>query len=1212
MKFRKIFQMEFTYGLRSVTTWLYFLVQLVLSLLWMIGNYIHDARDGYFLVNAPIVIGAVTVLGMVAWLLIGASVAGDAAARDVETRMFSLTYTAPASKFAYLGGRFLAALCLNSIVLLGIPLGILISLYCTGVEPEIMGPFRLATYMTTFFYLILPNTLIVTAIQFSFASLTRRSMASYLGGAILFVAAFILGQVLQNKGEWGNLIDPVGFTPIQSQLSNEWSPLEKNTRLLALEGTLLLNRLLWLCIAGGMLALTYFRFRLVLPETDQKRKQVLQPETTIIGLTWGNSLAGKALPHIKGMFGLATHLRQLRLLTWKGFLQIGKSFTGLPLLATIAVMESFALNGNLKAKGVPLLPRTDQILNLFTAPLGELDFFWIIIAFLTIYYAGELVWRERESGLSEIAHATPVPEWVLFLSKFLALGLVLAGWLVFLMTSGILSQLGRGGSPEMGLYLQSMFGLQLVDCLLFALLALFVHVLVNQKFVAHLVALLVYGFLLFAPNLGIEHKLFVYGASPNWSYTDMVGYGTSLAPWLWFKLYWVAWALLIAVVANLLWVRSREGSIRSRLKVARGRFTRSTALVTVVSTGLVLILGSFIFYNTNVLNDYTTSAEGIAERAEYEKRYRQYKNRPQPLLTRTKLHVEIYPERQEVDIRATYFLVNNTKSAIDTIHLATTPGVQTTKVAFDRPSKKLLADERLRHHIYALSAPLQPGDSLQLSFSVHSKAQGFANSGADASVMANSTNFRNYEWLPAIGYQDYRELDDAGSRKEYGLVPRPMTASLYDEKARLTAPFAERVAVDAVVGTNGDQTLVGPGALRRTWTKDGRKYFHYVTDAPIRNEYNFFSARYAVHEKQWKDVTIQIYYDLGQTLNLERMAKSVEASLTYYTQQFGPYPHRQIRFVSFPGYGFGNHAAPINITAQEAFFILDPKNDERGFDLVTAVVAHEVAHQWWGNQVDPALTEGSGLLSESLAWYSAMGVMEEKYSPAHLQKLLSFLREEYEVPKTKASVPLLQATDWYHNYRKGPMALYALSQYMGKDRVNGALRSLLKKHALGKPPFPTSLDLYQELKVATPDTLQPLLHDFFVTNTFWDLKTEQATAQQTKAGAWQVILNVQARKFVVDSIGVETKLPIKDWIEVGIYAKAKEGEALGKRIYLQKHHITSANQTITVTVPGKPDKAGIDPNFLLVDWELKDNLKEVKLAAEPKGTSAKASGIKFN
>ncbi|WP_192820371.1 M1 family aminopeptidase [Rufibacter sp. LB8] len=1198
MKFWKIFGLEFSYGLRSVTTWLYFLVQLVLAFLWIIGNYIHDARDGYFMVNSPIVLGAVTVLCMVVWLLVGASVAGDAAARDVETRMFSLTYTAPTPKVEYLGGRLLAAFLLNAIVLLGIPLGLLIAIYGTGVEPEILGPFRLSAYLTTIFYLILPNTFIVTALQFSLAALTKRSMASYLVGAILFVAAFILGQVLQNKGIWGDLIDPVGFTPIQSQLSNEWSPLEKNTRLLVLEGPLLLNRILWLVIAVGMLLFTYVQFSFHLPNRAQKRKQVLQPETSHTSLTWGSAGLEKTLPQIMGIFGWPTHLRQLRLLTWKGFLQIGRSFTGLPLLAALALCAALALEGNLKAKGVPLLPRTDYLLHILTASLTEIDFLYIVIALLTIFYAGELVWRERETGLSEISHAAPVPEWVLFLSKFLALGFMMVCWLAFLMTAAVLAQLARGGSPDIVLYLQGFFGLQLVDCLLFVVLALLVHVLVNQKFVAHLVALLVYGFLLLAPNLGLEHKLLVYSASPNWSYTNMVGFGVSLAPWVWFKVYWVAWAALLAVAAKLFWVRSRQGSFSLRIQLARQRFTRSTALVTMVAAGLVLSLGSFIFYNTHVLNDYISSQESMQERADYEKHYRRYKDSPQPVLTKAKLHVEIYPEQQEVDIQATYFLVNRTNVAIDSIHLNTTPGVQTTNIAFDQPAKILLTHEKLRHRIYALQTPLQPGDSLQLSFAVHSKATGFTNTGVDASVMAHSTNFRNYEYLPSIGYQEYREVDAAGARKEFGLAPRPVTASLYDEKARLTSPFAERVLVDAVVGTQAGQTVVGPGALRRTWTKGRRNYFHYVTDTPIRNEYNFFSANYAVHEKQWRDVVIQIYYDPSQTLNVDRMAQSAQASLEYYTQRFGPYPHRQLRFVSFPGHGFGNHAAPINITAQEGFFLLNTQQDEREFDLVTAVVAHEIAHQWWGNQVDPALVEGAGILSEGLAWYSALGMLEEKYSPAHLEKLLRFLREEYEVPKTKASVPLLQATDFYHNYRKGPMVLYALSRYMGKDRVDGALRSLLKKHASGKPPYPTSLDLFHELQVATPDSLKPLLHDFFEKNTFWDLKTDQATAKPTNKGTWQVTLTVQARKFAVDSIGVETKLPMADWVEIGVYGDDNKKGETQKPLYLQKHRIKTGVQTITVQVPIQPAKAGIDPNNLLIDWEMKDNMKAVQVTTK--------------
>ncbi|MCB2408906.1 M1 family aminopeptidase [Hymenobacter lucidus] len=1204
MKLQRIFALEFGYQFRRVATWLYFGVLLAIAFLIVIANFASDARDGYFLLNAPIVIAAVAVICSVKWLLVGASVAGDAAARDVQTRMHLLTYTAPTDKGAYLGGRFLAAFALNVILLLAIPVGIVLAMHFAGVEAEILGPFRAAAYLTTFFYILLPNAFFATAIQFSLAALSRRAMASYLAGAVLFAAAYLVGQGLQDAGEWGNLIDPTGFTPVLSHLSNDWSPLEKSTRLFLLEGSFLTNRLLWLGISLSLLTFTYFRFQFILPETSQKRKPGKQPKPEAVAsrepLSWE---AGGILPPATGTYGWATQLRQLRLITWHSFLHLAKSKAGLSLLAALALVVGVIIPANLEGRGEPLLPRTDFVLDYLTAPLAQPERFWSIIALLTIFYAGELVWRERDAGLNEIANAAPVPEWVLFLSRFLALSLVLVGWLAFLMMAGIGAQTGIGGAtPEIGLYLQILFGLQLVDCLLFALLALLVHVLVNQKFVGHLVALLAYGFIAFAPKLGIEHKLLLFGTSPNWTYTSMAGFGPTLAPWLWFKFYWIAWALLLAVVAALFWVRGREGRFAMRLQLARQRFTGATAGVSAAAGAGILLCGSFIFYNTNVLHDYTSAAEATAQRAAYEQRYRRYLHLPQPLLTGVKLQVEIYPQKRAVEIQGTYLLVNNSPAPIDSIHLATGAGVETTAIHFDQPAKQIHLDAVHGYRIYALAHSLRPDDSLRLSFQVDHRASGFSNSGADAQVLANGSSFRNLEWLPVLGYQPYRELDESGARKAYGLTPRPATYSLYDVAARRYAPFPEQISFEAIVGTDADQMVVAPGTLRRTWTTAGRRYFHYATDAPIRNEYTFFSANYAVQEGKWRnpsassqqEVTIQIYYPPGLTQNLARMVRSAQASLDYYAKQFGPYPHRQLRFVAHASYAFGHHAAPIDITAEEGFFLLNPKADERGFDLVTAVVAHEVAHQWWGNQLKQAYVEGAGLITESLAWYSAMGVLEDNYGPAHLQALLSFLREENETPRTRAALPLLQADDWYQNYRKGPLALYTLSQYMGRDRVNRALRQLLAHHRPGTLPRPTSLDLHQELQTVTPDSLQPLLHDLFEANTFWELTTETATAHQTTAGPWQVTLTLQASKLAVDSAGTETKLPMKEWVEIGVFAPAEAGKVTGKQLYLHKHLIKSGKQTIVLTLPDRPAKVGLDPRQLLIDWKVEDNFKVVK------------------
>jgi hypothetical protein len=282
----------------------------------------------------------------------------------------------------------------------------------------------------------------------------------------------------------------------------------------------------------------------------------------------------------------------------------------------------------------------------------------------------------------------------------------------------------------------------------------------------------------------------------------------------------------------------------------------------------------------------------------------------------------------------------------------------------------------------------------------------------------------------------------------------------------------------------------------------------------------------------------------------------------------------------------GTEAATVEYG--EGFSLLNPGNGPQELDIVFAVVAHAVARGWWGMQVAPADVEGAGLLSVSLETYSAMRVVEETLGPEHLRRYLLSLREGFGPPRTRAAPPLLRATDSFSYSRKGPFALFAMHEYIGKDRVDDALRSLLKKHGSGVPPLPTSLDLYRELQAVTPDSFQYLLHDLFEKNTFWEFETERATAQQTEAGAWQVTLDVRGRKIVVDEAGVETEVSMDDWIEVGVF---DEGEP-----YLQKHRIGSGKQTITVTVPQKPARAGIDPRHLLSDLgESDNNIKAVKM-----------------
>ncbi len=114
----------------------------------------------------------------------------------------------------------------------------------------------------------------------------------------------------------------------------------------------------------------------------------------------------------------------------------------------------------------------------------------------------------------------------------------------------------------------------------------------------------------------------------------------------------------------------------------------------------------------------------------------------------------------------------------------------------------------------------------------------------------------------------------------------------------------------------------------------------------------------------------------------------------------------------------------------------------------------------------------------------------------------------------------------------------------------------------------------------------------------WELRAEGAKAAPTGDGAWEVTLEVVARKVVVVSTGVETEVPMDEPVEIGVFAAAGEGaDELAEPLHVAMHRIRSGAQTITVTVPREPVLAGIDP-FHLLDWveaEDDDNIEAVEI-----------------
>ena len=194
----------------------------------------------------------------------------------------------------------------------------------------------------------------------------------------------------------------------------------------------------------------------------------------------------------------------------------------------------------------------------------------------------------------------------------------------------------------------------------------------------------------------------------------------------------------------------------------------------------------------------------------------------------------------------------------------------------------------------------------------------------------------------------------------------------------------------------------------------------------------------------------------------------------------------------------------------------------------------------------------------------------------------------------------------YIHYYKGGMVFYALQDYIGEDKLNGALHAFLDKNRYQTRPYPNSADLMTYLRQATPDSLKYALHDMFETITLYKNELKTASYTPRPDGRFDVSLTIKAEKLRADSLGNEKPVAMADYIDLGIFGPDKsQGEAWdvrGKLLFLKKVKLTKPETTLHFVVNEKPAKAGVDPYQKLIERYYIDNVKpldERKAASKP-------------
>ena len=1194
--FGKVASFEFRYQLRQPVFWVvsgvFFLFTFGLTTVQNISIGLGPADHR----NGPFAIAETYLIWTVFYMFVTTAFVANVIVRDHETGFGPIVRATRISKFDYLIGRFVGAFAAAAASFLFIPLAILIGSAMWWVDPEMMGPTRLWPFLYLYLVFALPGILLTSAAFFALSTLTRSMMATYLGVAA-FLVIWLVAQIwlgnLQARTTVG-LLEPFGLGAF-SLSARYWTAAERNSLLPAFGGILMWNRLLVLAVSVAFLALAYGLFRFEERSGRAKKRDKLRAAADTAAAPAG--LPAPVRPVFNGRTALNQLIARTRLDMGQVFLS--PAFLVLMVLGLINSVSSLWLLDEIYGTGIHPVTRV-----MIRQLDGAFTFFPIIIA---IYYAGDLVWRERDRRTHEIVDSAPIPDWAYVAPKTLAITLVLISALVVSVIAAVSVQALKGYDHfELGKYLLWYLVPNGIDMFLIAALAVFCQAISPHKFVGWGLMVLYIISMFALPGLGLEHNLYRYGTSPDTPLSDMVGQGKFWIGAAWFRLYWTAFAVVLLVIAYGLWRRGTETRMAPRLRRLPSRLKGGAGVVLGAALAVFVASGVYIFINTNVWNHYRTRHDEERWLADFEKaliQTRHFDRQPQPSIVDVRLDVDIQPGVPKLTTRGVYALENKTGAPLREIHVRFPRDLIMRSLSIEGARPKTTAFDGFNYRIFSFDTPMQPGERRKMAFETVLTQRGFKNRGDLERVVPNGAFVTDRDIAPSLGVDRNEMLQDRQKRAKYGL-PREL------RMPKLGEPGADRfnylghdsdwVTADIKVTTDADQTPVAPGYKISDVTANGRRTAEFRTEAPILRFFSVQSARYMRRSETYKGIQLTVFYDAQHAWNVDRMIAAMKSSLDYYQANFSPYQFRQLRFLEFPDYAqFAESFAGTVPWSEGLGFIADVPKDASKIDYVTYVGAHEIGHQWWAHQVIGADEQGSTVLSETLAQYSALMVMKHMYGPDMIRRFLKFELDRYLSARGGDPLPEqpLERVEnqAYIHYRKGSVVMYRLQDEIGEAAVNRALQALIKQYAFKGPPYPTTLDLVRDLRAQAPADKQGLITDLFEKITLYDIKANKAVVTRRPDGRYDVALTVTAKKLYAEGRGKETEAPMNETLDVGLFLAepGKKAFSAAKVISMQRLPIHSGVQTLHLVADKKPLFAGVDPYNKLIDRNADDNLAKV-------------------
>lgn len=239
--------------------------------------------------------------------------------------------------------------------------------------------------------------------------------------------------------------------------------------------------------------------------------------------------------------------------------------------------------------------------------------------------------------------------------------------------------------------------------------------------------------------------------------------------------------------------------------------------------------------------------------------------------------------------------------------------------------------------------------------------------------------------------------------------------------------------------------------------------------------------------RQLGDVEISIVAQAGEAEKGRYALDSTARILSYYNDYFAePYPLPKLDEIAVPGGGgFGAMENWGAILYFERLLLIDPKlSTPADKQRIFEVIAHEVAHQWFGDLVTMAWWDDLWLNEGFASWMETK--ITDIQNPEWRRWLQSLGGKERAIglDSVSSSHPIVQpvrnieeATLAFDaiTYQKGQAVIRMIEAYVGEEAFRDGVRRYMKKHKYGNAE---TGDLWREVEASSKAPVTEIAHDF--------------------------------------------------------------------------------------------------------------------------------------